>query len=133
MSGAREIQIGQVIVLNGDMSDVERRAVCPRIAYMPQGLGKNLYHTLSVFENVDFFGRLFGQSKQEQAQRINDLLGTVLAPFFAIGQQVNSSGVMKTKIRLCCALIHGIQNYLFLMEEPTTGVDPLSHPILGVN
>lgn len=82
ISGAREIQQGQVIVLNGDMNDVNhRRAVCPKIAYMPQGLGKNLYHTLSVFENVDFFGRLFGQSKQEREERINDLLeSTGLAP-----------------------------------------------------
>ena len=39
------------------------RLTCPRIAYMPQGLGKNLYPTLSVFENVDFFGRLFGHDK----------------------------------------------------------------------
>lgn len=55
IAGSREIQHGQVVVLGGEMSDkAHRRAVCPRIAYMPQGLGKNLYHTLSVFENVDF-------------------------------------------------------------------------------
>jgi len=54
IAGARAIQNGSVIVLDGDMADAEhRRAVCPRIAYMPQGLGQNLYATLSVFENVD--------------------------------------------------------------------------------
>ena len=125
ISGAREIQIGQVIVLNGDMSDVEhRRAVCPRIAYMPQGLGKNLYHTLSVFENVDFFGRLFGQSKQERAERINDLLeSTGLAPF-RDRPAGKLSGGMKQKLGLCCALIHDPE--LLILDEPTTGVDPLS-------
>lgn len=83
IAGAREIQQGKVIVLGGDMADKEhRREVCPKIAYMPQGLGKNLYHTLSVYENVDFFGRLFGQSKEERQYRIDDLLeSTGLAPF----------------------------------------------------
>lgn len=55
ISGARVIEQGGVMVLGGDMRDPKhRRDVCPRIAWMPQGLGKNLYHTLSVYENVDF-------------------------------------------------------------------------------
>jgi hypothetical protein len=55
------------MVLGGDMRDVHhRRDVCPKIAWMPQGLGKNLYHTLSVYENVDFFARLFGHDKAER-------------------------------------------------------------------
>ena len=55
------------MVLGGDMRDVHhRREVCPKIAWMPQGLGKNLYHTLSVYENVDFFARLFGHDKAER-------------------------------------------------------------------
>ena len=66
IAGARQIQQGQVDVLGGDMaSSRHRRQVCPHIAYMPQGLGKNLYPTLSVFENLDFFGRLFGQGRAE--------------------------------------------------------------------
>ena len=65
VAGVRVIQQGTVETLGGDMgSRTHREAVCPRIAYMPQGLGKNLYMTLSVFENVDFFGRLFGHSAQ---------------------------------------------------------------------
>ena len=61
------IQQGQVEVLGGDMADAGfRRAACPRIAYMPQGLGKNLYPTVSVFENVDFFGRLFDHGRAER-------------------------------------------------------------------
>jgi ABC-type multidrug transport system ATPase subunit len=55
-------------VLGGDMRRTGHRdAVCPRIAYMPQGLGKNLYPTLSVEENLQFFGRLFGQTRPSAA------------------------------------------------------------------
>jgi ribosome-dependent ATPase len=54
IAGARRIQSGTIEVLGGDMADARhRRDVCPRVAYMPQGLGKNLYPTLTVFENVD--------------------------------------------------------------------------------
>ncbi|WP_272659661.1 ATP-binding cassette domain-containing protein, partial [Providencia sp. PROV112] len=125
IAGARVIQQGQITVLDGDMSDIEhRRAVCPRIAYMPQGLGKNLYHTLSVYENVDFFGRLFGQSKAEREYRIQDLLeSTGLAPF-KDRPAGKLSGGMKQKLGLCCALIHDPD--LLILDEPTTGVDPLS-------
>jgi ribosome-dependent ATPase len=50
LSGARKIQAGCVNVLGGGMASTRHRhAVCPRIAYMPQGLGKNLYPTLSVY------------------------------------------------------------------------------------
>src|SRR5690554_8192719 len=68
ISGAREIQRGRIEVLGGDMADARHRRVTgPRIAYMPQGLGKNLYPTLSVEENLDFFARLFGHDQQERA------------------------------------------------------------------
>ena len=67
IAGARRIQQGRVEVLGGDMADAGfRRDACPRIAYMPQGLGKNLYPTLSVFENADFFARLFGLGRAER-------------------------------------------------------------------
>lgn len=125
VAGARMIQQGSVEVLGGDMADAgHRRRVCPRIAYMPQGLGKNLYPTLSVFENIDFFARLFGQAKAERTQRILDLLdATGLAPF-RDRPAGKLSGGMKQKLGLCCALIHDPD--LLLLDEPTTGVDPLS-------
>jgi ribosome-dependent ATPase len=125
VAGARKIQEGEVEVLGGDMRSAEhRRSVCPRIAYMPQGLGKNLYPTLSVFENVDFFGRLFGQGQAERERRIADLLAsTGLAPF-ADRPAGKLSGGMKQKLGLCCALIHDPD--LLILDEPTTGVDPLS-------
>lgn len=125
ISGARAIEQGNVRVLGGDMRDPKhRREVCPRIAWMPQGLGKNLYHTLSVYENVDFFARLFGHSKAEREARINELLNsTGLAPF-RDRPAGKLSGGMKQKLGLCCALIHDPQ--LLILDEPTTGVDPLS-------
>ncbi|MFH1820297.1 MAG: ribosome-associated ATPase/putative transporter RbbA [Pseudomonadota bacterium] len=125
VAGARAIQSGSIEVLGGDMADARhRRAVCPRVAYMPQGLGKNLYPTLSVFENVDFFARLFGQGRAEREQRIADLLrATGLAPF-ADRPVGKLSGGMKQKLGLCCALIHDPD--LLILDEPTTGVDPLS-------
>lgn len=125
IAGAHEIQQGSVHVLDGDMaSAAHRRQACPRIAYMPQGLGKNLYATLSVYENVDFFGRLFGHAPAERARRIAILLqGTGLAPF-ADRPAGKLSGGMKQKLGLACALIHDPD--LLVLDEPTTGVDPLS-------
>ncbi|KAA0888178.1 ribosome-associated ATPase/putative transporter RbbA [Oryzomonas rubra] len=125
IAGSRAIQSGQVEVLGGSMADRRhRRAVCPRVAYMPQGLGKNLYPTLSVFENVDFFARLFGHDRHERERRIAELLtATGLAPF--AGRPAGKfSGGMKQKLGLCCALIHDPD--LLILDEPTTGVDPLS-------
>ncbi|WP_038966135.1 ATP-binding cassette domain-containing protein, partial [Bradyrhizobium diazoefficiens] len=125
IAGAREIQQGRIHVLGGDMaSSRHRRTVCPDIAYMPQGLGKNLYPTLSVFENIDFFGRLFGHDKAERSRRIAGLLrDTGLTPF-ADRPAAKLSGGMKQKVGLCCALIHDPE--LLILDEPTTGVDPLS-------
>ena len=125
IAGARMVQTGTVTVLGGDIADDRhRRAVCPRIAYMPQGLGRNLYATLSVYENIDFFGRLFGHSKAERVRRIETLLkGTGLSPF-ADRPAGKLSGGMKQKLGLCCALIHDPD--LLVLDEPTTGVDPLS-------
>ncbi|MBP6096019.1 MAG: ribosome-associated ATPase/putative transporter RbbA [Methyloversatilis sp.] len=125
VAGVRVIRQGTVETLGGDMgSRRHRAAVCPRIAYMPQGLGKNLYMTLSVFENVDFFGRLFGHSAQAREARIAELLdSTGLAPF-RDRPAGKLSGGMKQKLGLCCALIHDPD--LLILDEPTTGVDPLS-------
>ena len=125
VAGARRLQTGRVQVLDGDMGKAaHRREVCPRIAYMPQGLGRNLYATLSVTENVDFFGRLFGHAPDERRARMADLLhATGLAPF-ADRPAGKLSGGMKQKLGLCCALIHDPD--LLILDEPTTGVDPLS-------
>ena len=125
ISGARKLQTGTLTVLGGDMRDVgHRNRVGPKIAYMPQGLGKNLYQELSVRENLDFFGKLFGQGRSERKARIDRLTkATDLYPFLD-RPAGKLSGGMKQKLGLCCALIHDPD--LLLLDEPTTGVDPLS-------
>jgi ribosome-dependent ATPase len=125
IAGARQIQSGRVIVLDNDMADPKLRSeICPRIAYMPQGLGKNLYADLSVRENIEFFGRLFGQSRAKRDAMISELLwSTDLAPF-ADRMAKKLSGGMRQKLGLCCCLIHDPD--LLILDEPTTGVDPLS-------
>ena len=125
ISGVRKIQSGKVHVLDGNMADKNHRlAVCTRIAYMPQGLGKNLYMTLSVYENVEFFGRLFGQGREERDARITELLESTGLAAFRDRPAGKLSGGMKQKLGLCCALIHDPD--LLILDEPTTGVDPLS-------
>jgi len=125
IAGARQIQSGRVIVLDSDMADSRSRTeICPRIAYMPQGLGKNLYADLSVRENIEFFGRLFGQSRAKRDAMIAELLwSTGLAPF-SERMAKKLSGGMRQKLGLCCCLIHDPD--LLILDEPTTGVDPLS-------
>ena len=125
LSGARHLQEGRLIVLGDDMTlERHRRLACPRIAYMPQGLGKNLFPTLSIEENLTFFGRLFGHDSGELRQRIDRLTrSTGLHPFLA-RPAGKLSGGMKQKLGLCCALIHDPD--LLILDEPTTGVDPLA-------
>src|SRR5580704_3211889 len=125
LAGARRVQSGKVSVLDGNMRDsAHRAAICPRIAYMPQGLGKNLYADLSVRENIEFFGRLFGQSRAQRDAMIAELLwSTGLTPF-SDRMAKKLSGGMRQKLGLCCCLIHDPD--LLILDEPTTGVDPLS-------
>ena len=125
LSGAHAIQQGQVLVLDCDMSDRrQRRTACHRIAYMPQGLGKNLYPTLSVEENLQFFARLYAHDTAERRRRIDELTAsTGLLPFLS-RPAGKLSGGMKQKLGLCAALIHDPD--FLLLDEPTTGVDPLA-------
>ena len=125
LAGVRIIQEGTVEVLGGDMaSKAHRKQVCPRIAYMPQGLGKNLYPTLSVEENLQFFARLFGHGAAERRQRIDELTQATGLFKFLERPAGKLSGGMKQKLGLCCALIHDPD--FLILDEPTTGVDPLA-------
>ncbi|GGQ18758.1 ribosome-associated ATPase/putative transporter RbbA [Shewanella litoralis] len=125
ISGVRELQSGTIEVLGGDMASARHRSnVGPRIAYMPQGLGKNLYSELSVAENLDFFGKLFGQGASERKTRIDRLTHATGLNAFLSRPAGKLSGGMKQKLGLCCSLIHDPD--LLILDEPTTGVDPLS-------
>src|SRR3954453_5709347 len=98
VAGSKKLQEGRLTVLDGDIgSGRHRRAVGPRIAYMPQGLGKNLYLELSVYDNVDFMAQLFGLSAADRKVRIKELLdATGLGPF-ADRPAGKLSGGMKQK------------------------------------
>ena len=125
LAGARQVQQGSVMVLGGDMANVKHRTqICPRIAFMPQGLGKNLYKTLSVEENLQFFARLFGHDAHERRLRIDDLTKSTGLYDFLPRPAGKLSGGMKQKLSLCCALIHDPD--FLILDEPTTGVDPLA-------
>jgi ribosome-dependent ATPase len=125
ISGARKVQQGMVEVLGGDMRSRRHRGrVCPAIAYMPQGLGKNLYPALSVEDNLQFFGRLFGHDAAERRRRIDELTKATGLHAFLSRPAGKLSGGMKQKLGLCCALIHDPD--MLILDEPTTGVDPLA-------
>lgn len=125
VAGAKAIQEGRVETLGADMSDPRARARAGRrLAFLPQGLGRNLYGDLSVAENLEFFGRLFGLDGGARDRRIAQLTeATGLGPFRdRLARRL--SGGMKQKLGLCAALIHSPD--LLLLDEPTTGIDPLS-------
>jgi ABC-2 type transport system ATP-binding protein len=94
------------------------------LSFMPQGIGLNLYMDLSVDENIDFFASIKNVPREER-DRLKDrlLTATGLSPFrerFA----KNLSGGMKQKLGICCSLIS--EPDVLLLDEPSTGVDPLS-------
>jgi ribosome-dependent ATPase len=125
IAGVRRMQSGEVSVFGGDMRSARHRdLISNRIAYMPQGLGRNLYPSLSVVENLDFMGRLFGLSGDERRRRIDRLLQAIGLAEFPNRPAGQLSGGMKQKLSLCAALLHDPD--LLILDEPTTGIDPLS-------
>ncbi|MFT6466771.1 ATP-binding cassette domain-containing protein, partial [Halopseudomonas sp.] len=125
IAGAKRLQTGHIEAMGGDMAKKRHRADAgSRIAFMPQGLGRNLYHDLTLQENLDFFGKLFGLNKSERKARIARLTRATGLDAFMNRPAGKLSGGMKQKLGLCAALIHDPD--FLLLDEPTTGVDPLS-------
>lgn len=125
IAGVKALQQGQLDVLDGPIEQRRHRdTLYARIAFMPQGLGGNLYPELSIRENIQFFATLFGLSKADSEQRMHNLLLATDLLKFAERPAGKLSGGMKQKLGLCCALIH--EPDLLILDEPTTGVDPLS-------
>ncbi|MFP3867155.1 MAG: ATP-binding cassette domain-containing protein [Desulfobacteraceae bacterium] len=94
------------------------------IGYMPQGLGLNLYDSLNVDENIDFFGDLREVSPPTFEDNKTELLKITRLDGFRDRLAGQLSGGMRQKLALCCTLIH-LPELIFL-DEPTTGVDPIS-------
>ncbi|MDE1999097.1 MAG: ABC transporter ATP-binding protein, partial [Burkholderiales bacterium] len=125
ISGTKQLQTGRLTVLGGNVADAAfRRELAPRVAYMPQGLGRNLYRSLSVYDNIDFSARLFGVPAAEREARIQRLMKATALDPFPDRPAGKLSGGMKQKVSLCGALVHNPD--LLILDEPTTGVDPLS-------
>lgn len=125
ISGVKILQQGTLQVLGGPIDQRRHRSILyQRIAFMPQGLGHNLYPDLSVKENIRFFATLFGLRRAEREVRMASLLAATDLADFADRPAGKLSGGMKQKLGLCCALIHDPD--LLILDEPTTGVDPLA-------
>ena len=125
VAGVLSHEEGQVEVL-GRTIDTERQAeqVKSAIGFMPQGLGLNLYPTLSIEENIDFFARLRMVPPAQLRERKERLLEVTRLSAFRARPAGQLSGGMKQKLGLICTLIHAPR--LIILDEPTTGVDPVS-------
>lgn len=97
-------------------------AVKDRMGYMPQRFG--LYQDLTVDENIEFFGELFGTEPAERERAAAQLLEMTRMAEFRSRRAGQLSGGMKQKLALVCTLLHRPQ--ALLLDEPTCGVDPLS-------
>ena len=100
----------------------QAQKVRPHLGYMPQAF--SLYPDLSVIENLRFFADINGVPKSKQKERIDDLLNFARLSDFTSRRSENLSGGMRKKLALACALIH--EPEILLLDEPTTGVDPVS-------
>ncbi|MBZ5508029.1 MAG: ATP-binding cassette domain-containing protein [Acidobacteriia bacterium] len=123
LAGVLRAQRGVAFVGGSDVLS-HPEAVKTLIGYMPQGLGANLYESLTVEENIEFFRDLRKLPDEAfQKNRAELLKMTRLGPFLQ-RRAKNLSGGMRQKLALICTLIH-LPNVI-LLDEPTTGVDPIS-------
>ena len=123
--GVKSYREGNLRVFGEDPNkEREFEKIKEKISFMPQGLGQNLYHKLSVEENIDFFAELYGVPLEEKEKRKEELLKITGLYSFKRRKAGKLSGGMMQKLGICCSLIH--KPKLLVLDEPTTGVDPLS-------
>ncbi len=121
--GVLKFDSGTIKVFGFDVNkDAEK--VKGKIAFMPQGLGSNLYGKLTIEENIDFFAGLFAVPKNVLRKRKRLLLSATNLLPFKDRQASKLSGGMLQKLGICCSLIHVPK--LIVLDEPTTGIDPVS-------
>lgn len=125
IAGVMSFEKGKVEVfgINVD-SEAAAERVKGRLGFMPQGLGLNLYGDLSVEENIDFFARIREVASDQLVERKRKLLAMTRLEKFRKRPMKLLSGGMKQKLGLVCTLIH--EPKLVILDEPTTGVDPVS-------
>lgn len=121
LAGLLEPDAGQVVVLGTARADGGSK-LREAIGYMPQQY--SLYGDLSIHENLDFFGRLFGLTRRELDQRTERLLDITRLADFVDRRADQLSGGMYKKLALACALLH--QPDILILDEPSNGVDPVS-------
>jgi ABC-2 type transport system ATP-binding protein len=112
---------GSALVLGADTAK-DLRTIRSGIGYMPQRF--SLYQDLSVRENLLFFADVFGIPASERRGRMEKLLSFSRLTEFQERRAAALSGGMKQKLALSCALVHTPR--LLVLDEPTTGVDPVS-------
>src|SRR5947209_9018569 len=126
LAGVLQPDSGSAIVAQCDVVRDPERAK-HHLSYMPQRFG--LYEDLTVDENIRFYADLFGVKKAERDQRATQLLQAAGMGEFRKRLAGKLSGGMKQKLGLVCALIH--RPKVILLDEPTTGVDPVSRRFLA--
>ena len=121
LAGLLNITEGEATVLGYDLKD-QAESIKPHVGYMAQQF--SLYAELSVLENLRFFAELFDVTSKEQAERTDQLLEFAGLTEFKDRRADRLSGGMQKKLALACTLLH--QPPILLLDEPTTGVDPVS-------
>jgi ABC-2 type transport system ATP-binding protein len=121
LAGVMPPDEGSVVVAGSDVI-LDPEGAKHHLSYMPQRFG--LYEDLTVDENIRFYADLFGVKKAERDQRATQLLQAAGMGEFRKRLAGKLSGGMKQKLGLVCALIH--RPKVILLDEPTTGVDPVS-------
>src|SRR6516162_4482431 len=121
LAGILPPDAGEIRVAGCDVV-ADPESVKSLISYMPQRFG--LYEDLTVDENIRFYADLFGVARREREQRADELLKACSMDDFRHRLAGKLSGGIKQKLGLACALIHSPP--VLLLDEPTTGVDPVS-------